>query len=405
MVRKCWLLLAVVLSLTGCTENPAKPAGSSPEKKKDEGALAFTDLSKKAYEKLEIKYTNMVLQEVGERRALTGWIMAKPGHEITLTAPTAGYVQFLKGHPLIAGEKVTAKDELLQIEPVLNPVEKIQVAALKRSIETEFVKAQTTLKNADIEFKRAVELKDIKSKQELEQAKKALDFADEELKAAKDKLTYFQTQNITLKAPQDGVILQLLVGPGQYVPASAPLVVIIDLQTVWIRVPVPEYDFDMIDSASKVDVTFKNANHGRLDQPLSFKAKLVARVPQVDPVKHTGDVWYELEETKGSSRFLKDQMVTVNVPIGKKEKAAVVPTSAVIYDAHGHAWIYLEITKDGDARHRFERRPVEVVAAVDDGLMLRTRMSDGERVVTNGAAVLFSRDFHKTPVLIDGEDN
>ena len=405
MLRTRWLPLLIVLSLTGCTENSPKPAGTSPEKKKDESSLAFTDLSKKAYEKLEIKIEKMALQEVRERRSLTGWVMAKPGHEVTLTAPTAGYVQFLKGHSLIAGEAVAAKDKLFQLDPFLNPVEKMQVKALERGAEAEFVKAQTTLRNAEIEYQRAVELKNIKSKQEFEQAKKALDFAEEELKAAKDKRTYFKTEIISLEAPQAGVISQLHVGPGQYVPTAAPLVTIIDLQQVWIRVPVSEYDFDVVDADSKVDVTFKNANHGRKDKPLSFKAKLMARVPQVDPVKHTGDVWYELEGTKGSSGFMKDQMVTVRVPIGKKEKAPVVPASAVIYDAHGHAWIYLEITKEGDAKHRFERRPVEVVAAVDGGLMLRSQMTEGERVVTHGAAVLFSRDFHKTPVQFDGEDN
>lgn len=405
MLRKRWLPIFVALTMTGCWDSPARPGASSPEKKKDEGVLAFTDLTKKAYEKLEIKVEKMVLKEVRARRALTGWVMAKPGKEVTLTAPTAGYVRFLTGHALIAGDPVAPKDELLQLDPVLNPVEKIQVAALKRSTEAEFVKAQTTLKNAETEYQRAVELKAIRSKQEFEQAKKALDFAEEELKAAKDKLTYFQTQSITLKAPQAGVILQLHVGPGQYVSTSAPLVTIIDLRPVWVRVPVPEFDFEAADSESHVDVTFKNANHGRADNPLSFKGRLVARVPQIDPIKHTGDMWYELEESKASKRFMKDQMVTVQVPIGPKEKAPVVPTSAVIYDTHGHAWIYLEVTKDGDVRHRFERRPVEVVAGIENRLlMLRTTMADGERVVTNGAAVLFSRDFHKTPVRFDGED-
>jgi RND family efflux transporter MFP subunit len=264
------------------------------------------------------------------------------------------------------------------------------------------------LTNAEIEYKRAVELKEIKTKQEFEQAKKALDFAQEEFKAAKDKLTFFETQSITLKAPLSGVILQLHVGPGQYVQTSAPLVTIIDLQPVWIRVPVSEYDYEIVDTTSKVEVAYKNANHGRTDKPATFTAKLAARVPLVDPIKHTGDLWYELEGVKDTDRFVKDQMVTVKVPLrsqlAKAEKASVVPVSAVIYDAKGHGWIYLEITKDGDAKHRFERRPVEVTGSTDEGLILRSNLSAGDRVVTSGAAVLFSRDFHKTPVKIDGED-
>ena len=55
-------------------------------------------------------------------------------------------------------------------------------------------------------------------------------------------------------------------------------------------------------------------------------------------------------------------------------------------------------------KHQFERRPVELVtSAEEDNVVIRTNLVGGERVVTNGAAALFSRDFHKTPVNIPGE--
>jgi hypothetical protein len=94
-------------------------------------------------------------------------------------------------------------------------------------------------------------------------------------------------------------------------------------------------------------------------------------------------------------------MVSAHLTLGKTEKGTVVPYSAIIFDAHGHAWIYLERTTDKDVQHRFERRPVEMVASAADGIIIRANLSNGERVVTNGAAVLFSRDFHKTPVAED----
>ena len=38
-----------------------------------------------------------------------------------------------------------------------------------------------------------------------------------------------------------------------------------------------------------------------------------------------------------------------------------------------------------------------MVTSAEDGVIIRTNLSGGERVVTYGAAILFSRDFHNTP--------
>ena len=45
------------------------------------------------------------------------------------------------------------------------------------------------------------------------------------------------------------------------------------------------------------------------------------------------------------------------------------------------------------------------MTSVDGGLIVRPALADGELVVTHGAAAPFSREFHKTPVHIPGEDD
>jgi RND family efflux transporter MFP subunit len=398
------LVVFFPLFAVGCN-NPAKPAAPAPEKVKSEADLAFTNLSKKAYVSLKIETQKVTVIEVNERLALTGWIMAKPGNEVTLTAPATGYVHFAKDHAPIAGDVVAVKDELLTLDPELSPVEKIQVAALKTSIESDLVKARTTLKNAEIDLARTEKLfKEAmaKNQQDVEQCQKAVDYAKEDVAAATKKLDFFQMQPIPLKAPLDGKVLQLHVGPGQYVPVSAPLITIIDLAPIWIRVPVPEIDLPGVDTTASVDISWKNSNHNLTGKPAFFKAKPAGRVAQVDPIKHTAELWYELLPIKEADRFVKDQMVTVHMPIGKKEKGTVVPYSAIVFDVHGQAWIYLEGAEKA-GKHQFERRRVELVTAVDNGLLVRSSLSDGDIVVTQGAAVLFSRDFFKTPV--GGEDD
>ena len=401
---RIFLLLVLFACIVGCN-NSAKPSSTAAEKPKVEANLAFTNLSKKAYAKLDIQTQALKIGEVNERLALTGWIMAKPGHEVTLTAPSAGFVRFRKTAP-IPGATISAKQDILDLEPVLTPVEKIQVASLERSVQSDLTKAETTLKVADTEYQRVKGLhtQKLKSDQELEQARKAFDHAVEEKKAAEDKLRYFKTELVPMASPQAGTILQLQVGNGQYVQSSAPLLTIIDLDPVWVRVPVQEFDLPLIDPQASVEVTFKNPNQGRTEGPASFQAKPAGRVAQVDPVKRTAELWYEIVKPGSDARFVKDQMVTVKLALGKKSKAPVVPVGAVIYDAHGRAWVYVE-TAEKDSKHQFERKPVDVVAGVDGGILVHGPLRDGDRVVSKGAAILFSRDFHNPPVVIAGEDD
>src|SRR5205807_3582505 len=97
--------------------------------------------------------------------------------------------------------------------------------------------------------------------------------------------------------------------------------------------------------------------------------------------------------------FAKDQMVSVYVPLGRQTRESVVPYGAVVFDAHGGSWIYLDRTASKDGEHRYERRRVDLGPTVGDGVVvIRPALSDADRVVTAGAGLLFSREFHKTPV-------
>src|SRR5205085_304229 len=136
------------------------------------------------------------------------------------------------------------------------------------------------------------------------------------------------------------------VSHGQYVPISAPLITIIDLRECWVRVPVPEYDWPLVNATQEVQCTWKNPNHvgpQQTGKPPLFKGRPMGGVRQVDPNKHTAELWYELDPLPVS--VLKDEMVTAMLPIGKKQSAIVVPDSAIVYDSHGQTWIYLQTDK------------------------------------------------------------
>jgi cobalt-zinc-cadmium efflux system membrane fusion protein len=343
------------------------------------------------------------------RISLTGWIMARPGSEVTLTAPVAGYVR-----PPRTGKEITsiglsvAKDqEVCGLEPVLSPVEQIQMAALKRGFEMEMAKARENLAVAESECRRIQELfhQKLRGQQDLEQAEARRKIAQEELASALDKRKLFaegsseQTASflrpVGVRAPRDGIVLTLLASPGQYVPVAAPLMTIADLSELWVRVPVPENDLSRIEPGKPASLTLKGIAPGDRQ---ALEIPPVALVPLVDPVKHTADMIYELKPRPKRQVLARDQMVTVQVPLEQEHPESVVPYAAVVFDAYAGTWVYLDVTPANSDKRIYERRRVELGQVIGEDVVIRPPLKAGERVVTAGAAAIFSREFHKPPI-------
>ncbi len=396
------ILLALVVSgsFAGCAKPPAAAPGPAPEKPKVEADLLCTTLAPDAYQSLGIKTATANNQPVRATLSLSGWVMAKQGNEVTVTAPVAGYVRAAKSVPVV-GTAVQAEQELFLLEPVLTPVDQIQLAALKRGVEGELAKAREQLHVAESEMSRTQDLvrQGLRSQQEIEIARAKQKAAKEDRAAAEDKRKIFSGEAGTqlapraVVAPRAGTVMSVAVSPGQYVPAAAPLVTVADLSTLWLRVPVPEHYLAQLDRKAAVAVALKSAT---ATAP-SLEATPVALVPLVDPVRHTADMIYEV--APGKTPLARDQMVTVALPLGESREESVVPYSAVIYDAYGGTWIYLEKSKAANGDHVFERRRVELGPAPGGTVVVRPPLGKEERVVVDGAAGLFSREFHKTPVV------
>lgn len=434
------LVLAVV-GLAGCDRGTKEPPPAKEvAKPKPEGDLAFLVIPEKSCKSLKIKSDTARHQLVQEHAEFTGWITVPQGHEVTLTAPQAGYVHKAKsgGVGPMAGKTVEATQELFRLDPVLSPVEELQKEALKRDVATELAKAMISLKLAKTELER---LKDLQKQElisakaaELDKARERVDQAQETVNAAKDKEKLFvEKQPISIKAPLSGTVLTVHANPGEFVAKSAPLVTIADLSKLWVRVPIPEHEVAAIKENLSATISLKGVKGlgGKtLQAPgLLLKAKWVAKVPVVDPQKHTVDLIYELvpdapevakktsatvkdmpegehssiaEKAKPMS-LVKDQMVTVRVPLGPKQKETVVPYSAVVFDNIGGTWIYLDEgkKKSGDHEvHRFKLRRVELGLVVEGGIVIRVLqppLDADDLVVTEGAAQLFSSEFHSAP--------
>ena len=168
--------------------------------------------------------------------------------------------------------------------------------------------------------------------------------------------------------------------PGQTVAASAPLLELAQVDTLWVRVAVYAGDVAAVDEAQPAVVRRLGAS----DAPV--RATRVPAPLQGDPSAASVDLYYALS---GASNGLRPgERVLVELPLRTTEKGLVVPDTAVLYDIHGATWVYEDL--GGNA---YARRRVEIARHAGNRAVVRRGLAEGRQVVTAGAAELFGTEF------------
>src|SRR5262245_47238601 len=189
--RLPWLVLGLT-ALAGCTRpTSTPPPQAAAAKPRAEAELTRTTISKKGASSLGLESAAVRPREAQEHLRLPGWVAVPQGSEVTLTAPVAGYVRQPEGGGVpVAGFSCERDRLLFLIEPVLTPVDQLQFASLKRSVEGELSKAAENVRVAEQEVKRFAGLRKqgLRGEQDLEQARGRLQNAREDLAAARDKV-------------------------------------------------------------------------------------------------------------------------------------------------------------------------------------------------------------------------
>jgi multidrug efflux pump subunit AcrA (membrane-fusion protein) len=97
-------------------------------------------------------------------------------------------------------------------------------------------------------------------------------------------------------------------------------------------------------------------------------------------------LFYQVDNHDGA--FRPGQRVGVTLPLSGEEASLVVPRSALVRDAHGGSWVYVNISPHAYARQRvFVDRVVGDLAALTNGPKV------GAKVVSQGVAELYGAEF------------
>lgn len=182
------------------------------------------------------------------------------------------------------------------------------------------------------------------------------------------------SQQIELRSPVTGFVLERNVSPGQRFEAGDELYVIADLSEVWILADMFQYEASAIRAGQVATVELPH-------QGERFRARVSEVLPQFDPSSRTLKV--RLETHNPGFVLRPDMFVDVEFPL-RVPSVLTVPADAVL-DSGLRKTVFVDA---GDGY--FEPRRVESGRRIGDRVEIRSGLMDGERVVTAGNFLLDS---------------
>ncbi|MDY7094046.1 MAG: efflux RND transporter periplasmic adaptor subunit [Acidobacteriota bacterium] len=181
---------------------------------------------------------------------------------------------------------------------------------------------------------------------------------------------------LTLRAPNGGVVLDLEVETHGWVERLAPLMMIGDPQRLELELQIPPDQADRVQPGDRVSFV----PVGRPE--LGGTARVITRVPAVDPTTRTVTVRAEILDGGGQS--LPGVFVEGTVLHGTAETMPVVPVTAVIRLA-GSDHVFVRV-----ASHTYEARPVRIGRAEEGRYEVLDGLRSGENVAVEGVFLLKS---------------
>lgn len=391
--KRLLLIIAITILaiwLLGCGKPKAAEGQKTAPPAKVENAvkesdLATVKLTPQAEARLGVTTASVTIERVAQTRTFAGEIVLPPDRTISVSAPIGGTLA-ANDPALVVGAFVRKGQSLFRIVPYLAPERDLRV-----QLERDVANAQTKVEAARERYNRAEQLLRDRagSQKAVEQAREELNLAENELKAARERLERYEQAPIAadvaviITAPRDGVIQKVFANPGQTVASGAPLFEVVDLSTMWIRVPVYVGDLRFIDRRQTARV---HALNEALGAPARAAPPVVNAPPTANPANDTADLYFALANPNNSLR--PGQKMGVTLYERTSEESLVVPWSAVLHDTNGGTWVY-----ENTAPQQYVRRRVEVRRVVDSRAVLARGPAVGAQVVTAGAAEIFGTEF------------
>jgi RND family efflux transporter MFP subunit len=358
-----------------------------------EESLATVTLTQEAETRLGVKTAPVTRRELQRARFYGGEAMVPVGRLVIVSAPLGGVVKAPAEGLKQVGGAVKKGESLLLLSPLLTPEARATLASSIVDAEGQENNAKAQVEAATIALERARNLlqKEAGSKRNVDEARATYDVAmktSEAVSARRSVLAKVagEMQNgmaapLPIQSPGDGILRNLSALPGQAVPSGGSLFEIVDLRTLWVRVPIPVGDLDELARDQPAKVGLLTAPPTAVLRP----AKPIAAPPTASALSGTVDLYFEL--SNGDGTIVPGQRLGVTLTLRGTRAALTIPTSAVVYDVHGGSWIY-----ERTAPLTYARRRVTVEYVVEGTASLGAGGSAGAPIVVEGALELFAAE-------------
>ena len=383
-----------LVACMGCMgEKKSERSGPPPP----ESSLGVVRLSEKAQQQLGVEWQKPAKRTVQAVMSLTGWLELPPGREIVVKSPLTGYLAARDEQPAwTLGAHVQQRQTLQRVMAFLSPTELAQLVAAKEETDIAIEQSLVSMKLAEEQLAKASTALDAISGTRLNDLKEIIGRSKAAYEESKEKLRFLPREPydgellmrpVAVESPLNGRITTVYVSEPQFVFQGDSLWTVADWSALWVRVPVFETDLPRVLAMSPASV----AVPGR-----SVMTATAMKVPQAASARlRTVDLLYLLPNPDEALR--PGQSVSVEIPAGTSEQRLLVARSALLWDGHCTAWVY--VRADGGS---FRRQLVELGQADGDDIVIARGLSDDDEVVTTAAQSLYGEEFKG---LISAKDN
>lgn len=285
-------------------------------------------------------------------------------HQVTIAPEISGRITRIA---FVAGAPVKKGDVIVQLN---DATEQADLASAK---------AQANLTAATLKRTQELFAKGSVSQAQLDQARSQNDAA----LAAIDRTQAIIAKKL-IKAPFDGVLGVRQVEVGQYLEAGKPIVMLTDMENLYIELTVPEQARPQLSLRQPVSLTV-DAYPGR-----TFQAGIAVIDPQVNVSTRT--IRIQALADNSEHLLMPGMFANASIALPTLDGRVTVPETALDYSLYGNAvYVIEDESKDAKGQPAFlaKRRTVKVGESVDGRIVIEEGVKPGERIVTTGLSKLF----------------
>ncbi|WP_066852740.1 efflux RND transporter periplasmic adaptor subunit [Halodesulfovibrio spirochaetisodalis] len=323
------------------------------------------ELDSNARKLAEVEVTPVVRKAVVAGRRMVGKVDYDESRVETISAWTAGRIDRLliaktgstvrKGQPMAviySPELYSAQADLIQAQAAMAKVTSRSSSIIRKSVQNNIAAAKEKLR--------------------------LLGLSEGQIAAIAKKDT--PSKNLTVYAPQAGIVIRKDVVEGAYVKAGQPLYSIADLSAVWVVLDAYESDLPWIKEGDNVSFTAE-AFPGE-----QFTGRIVYIDPAVNQKTRTVAVRIEVANPNGKLKPGMFVQAVQKKTADSDDSSLVIPVSAALITGK-RAIVYVQ---NPEKEGTYEGREIVLGAKSNGTYVVKSGLEEGELVVSNGAFKLDS---------------